>query len=310
MKPKVWHLVVTIVLVGGIGRCEDFDDALARARETAQRHRYAETIEILLPFADSDNPEVKYITAAEIGRAYFHLGRYKPANRAFREAVAIHPEKPETAIYLEASSYLIGDTQQAYLIFEELLRSGAHDLYLAVTLPGSRRFLAEPEVRALLAEYAAPLAVDAREARAMGVRLGESHDVVIERLGAASADPSARTLTAEAGPAVIWAFAFDTQQHLTEIVLFAGNLLDYTPYRIRFAAGIDWTATPAAAIAAWGPPASIHTNTGGNLIVVWDFGTHNLRMTFGEPGNSRPPDLPEGAAMIRSLRLATGPLPP
>ena len=78
----------------------------------------------------------------------------------------------------------------------------------------------------------------------MEVALGETHDAVIERLGAVSADPSARMLTAEAGPAVIWAFAFDAQQHLTEIVLDAGNLLDYTPYRIRFAVGIDWTATP------------------------------------------------------------------
>lgn len=310
MKSRVWHLVAAIILVGAFARCEDFDAALARAREAAQRHHYSETIEILLPFSASDDPEITYITAAEIGRAYFHLGRYTAANRAFREAVALHPERPETAIYLEASSYLTGDTQQAYLIFEELLKGGARDLYLAVTLPGSRQFLAEPEVQTLLATYSAPLEVDVRKARVMGVTLGESHGAVAQRLGAASSDPEARNLTAEAGPAVIWAFTFDAHQRLAEIVLYAGNLLDYTPYRLRFDAGIDWTTTPAAAIAAWGPPTSLSTGTDKGLIAAWDFGTHNLTVNFGEPGASRPPDLPRGAAMIRNLRLATGPLTP
>ena len=54
-----------------------------------------------------------------------------------------------------------------------------------------------------------------------------------------TADPTARTLTAEAGPAVIWAFMFDDVQHLSDIVLYAGNLMEYTPYRLRFAAGLD-----------------------------------------------------------------------
>ncbi len=303
------HIVVMILLVGTIGRCEDFDTALSRARETALHHRFDETIEILLPFAASDDPEIRYITAAEIGRAYFHLGRYEPANRAFREAVAIHPEQPETAIYLEASSYLTGDTKQAYLIFGELLRSGARDLYLAVTLPGSRRFLAEPEVQALLARYAVPLEVDARAATAMGVALGDSHDAVIKHL-AAAADPSARALTAEAGPAVIWAFAFDDFQRLSEVVLYAGNLLEYTPYRMRFAVGIDWTATPAAAIAAWGPPSSMLSGDDRSISMTWDFETHKMTIGFGDPGAARPPDHPQGAAMIRILRLkAAGPAP-
>jgi tetratricopeptide (TPR) repeat protein len=295
-----------IVLVAATGRCEDFDVALARARDNAEQHRFNETIEILLPFAGSDDPEIRYITAAELGRAYFHLGRYEPANRAFREAVAIHPEQPETAIYLEASSYLIGDTKQAYLIFEELLRSGARDLYLAVTLPGSRRFLAEPEVQALLARYAIPLEVDVAGASAMGVALGDAHDAVIKRLAASAGDPSARTLTAEAGPAVIWAFVFDDQQRLSEIVLYAGNLLDFTPYRLRFSSGIDWTATPAAAIAVWGPPSSILSGDNRGVGMTWNFGDHHVTVNFGPGGAARPPDLPEGAAMIRTVRLGTG----
>lgn len=299
------HVVAIIMLAGTIGRCEDFESALSRARESAQRHRFNESIEILLPFGASDDPEIRYITAAELGRAYFHLGQYQPANRAFREAVAIHPEQPETAIYLEASSYLTGDTKQAFLIFEELLRSGARDLYLAVTLPGSRRFLAEPEVQALLARYAVRLEVDVRGATAMGVALGDGRDAVIKHLAATASDPSSRALTAEAGPAVIWAFAFDDSQRLSEIVLYAGNLLEFTPYRLQFAGGIDWTATPAAAIAAWGPPTSILSGEAGGIGMTWDFGSHLVNVNFGPGGAVRPPDHPPGAAMIRTVRLRT-----
>lgn len=310
MKISFLHLAVAVMLVATTGLCEDFDAALELARETAQRHRYEETIEILLPFSSSDDPEVRYVTAAEIGRAYFHLGRYEPANRAFREAVSLHPERPEAAIYLEASSYLTGDSKQAFLIFEELLRSGARDLYLAVTLPGARRFLAEPEVQALLSHFAVPLEVDVREAVSMGVRLGENHDAVVKRLGATAVDPSAGALTAEAGPAVIWAFDFDDHQQLSGISLFAGNLLDYTPYRLQFSAGIDWGATPAAALAAWGLPSSIRSGDDATLTVTWNFETHHLIVVFGEPGAVRPPELPEGAATIRMVRLQTGPAPP
>jgi len=299
-----------ILLFGAVGRCEDFDAALAQAREAAQHHRYAEVIGILQPFASSEDPEIKYITTAEIGRAYFHLGRYQAANRAFREAVAIHPERPETAIYLEASSYLTGETHQAYLIFEEILRSGARDLYLAVSLPGKRRFLAEPEVQALLTKYAVPLEVDVRRTTVMGVSLGDNHDAVIEKLGAPAADPTAEVLTAEAGPAVLWAFAFDSDRNLVDIVLYATHLLDYTPYRLRFAAGIDWTATPAAAVAAWGPPTSTSVDSKAGLSMTWEFEDHHLIVRFGTVGGVRPAEVPEGAATIRSLRLSTGPAPP
>lgn len=303
-------LALAVLMVGSTGLCQDFHDALVRARDLAQRHQYAEAIEILTPFSNSDDLEIRYVTAAEIGRAYFHLGRYLPANRAFREAVGLHPERPETAIYLEATSYLTGDTKQALLIFEELLRGGARDLYLAVTLPGSRRFLAEPKVQALLERYAIPLEVDLREAAIMGVSLGQSHESVIQSLGATAADAQARTLTAEAGPAVIWAFGFDHQQRLSEVVLHAANLLDFTPYRLQFNEQIDWKATPAAAILAWGTPFSITTGDDRRLSMTWDFGDHHAVVDFGDPGATRPQHLPDGAAMIRILRLRQGPPPP
>ena len=171
------------MLVATAGRCVDFDTALAQARETAQRHRYEETIEVLLPFSSSDDPEIRYIAAAEIGRAYFHLGRYEPANRAFREAVALHPERVETA-HTSRPRRTSRETRSRPSYFEDHLRGGARDLYLAVTLPGTRRFLAEPEVQAILARHAVPFEVDVREAVSMGVRLGDSHDAVVKRLGA------------------------------------------------------------------------------------------------------------------------------
>ncbi|MCJ7752973.1 MAG: hypothetical protein MUP13_00270, partial [Thermoanaerobaculales bacterium] len=73
---------------------------------------------------------------------------------------------------------------------------------------------------------------------------------------------------------------------------------------------IDWTATPAAAIAAWGLPSSIRPGNDDNLTVTWSFETHHLTVLFGVPGAVRPPDFPEGAAMIRMVRLQTGPAPP
>ena len=110
---------------------------------------------------------------------------------------------------------------------------------------------------------------------------------------------------------MIWAYDFDDQQKLSGVSLFAGNLLEYTPYRLRFAAGIDWTATPAAAIAAWGLPSSIHRLVDDNLTVTWSFETHHLTVLFGVPGAVRPPDLPEGTAIdIRMVRFQTGPAPP
>jgi tetratricopeptide (TPR) repeat protein len=294
-------IVAALVAVGA--RSDDFESVLDRARTAARGHRYAEAIEILTPYSSSDDLEIRYVVAAEIGRAHFHLGRYEAANRAFREAVTIHPERPETAIYLEATSYLTGDTNQAFLIFEELLRSGAADLYLAVTLPGSRRFLAEPEVRELLHEYAIPLPVDEETASALGVGLGLERRVVLDRLGASLEDAASNSLTAEAGPAVIWAFAFDDQQRLSEIVLHAGHLLDFTPYRLRFSAGVNWSATPASAVAAWGPPAASRSGPEDRLTMSWAFADHDLVVEFGPPEAFRPADLPEGAAMVRIVSL-------
>ncbi len=153
---KILIGILTLLLAtlpSGGSTADDFEAVLERAREAALQHRYNEVIELLTPFNANDEPEIRYITAAEIGRAYFHLGRYREAHRAFREAVRLHPERAETAMYLEATAYLVGEPEQAYAILSEILKSGARDLYLAVTLPGERRFLADPRVHEIIEEF-------------------------------------------------------------------------------------------------------------------------------------------------------------
>ena len=303
---KILTAMLTTLLTTLAGVCPaavGFERALENAREAGLNHRYDEVIEILTPFNASDDPEIRYVTAAEIGRAYFHLGRYGEAHRAFREAVRLRPERAETAIYLEATSYLMGDSGQAYAILREILRSGARDLYLAVTLPGERRFLTDPTVHEIIEEFSVDLMVDIERARVLGVGLGESRSDAVARLDARSSDPEAPALTASAGPALIWAFGFDAEQKLDDILLQAENIIRYTPYRIRFGDTLDWRLTPAAAIAAWGPPSQTAASDNDGFVVSWDLSGHRLTLDFGRPRPPRPLGIQEGAAMLRTVQL-------
>jgi len=304
---KIVHMVAILVAIHPCGNAaaDDLETALERAREAARSHRYVDVIAILTPFNALDDPESRYITAAEIGRALFHLGDYTAADRAFRQAVSLHPERAETAVYLEATSFLLGNRKQAMTIFREILASGAKDLYLAVTLPGERRFLADPEVQSILAEHVVTLDVDVEKARLMGVALGDSRERVAEALSARSSDPTASALTANAGPAFVWAFVFDAEQRLVEVILQAENLFRYTPYRLRFGDEVDWRATPATAIAVWGPPSNMTTGGDGGIAMVWDMPGHQLTLDFAQPRDPRPPEVAEGAAALRSVRLET-----
>lgn len=299
--------VLCALLTCGGAAAEDFDAALERARESARRHRYTEVVEILTPFNLTDDPEIRYVTAAEIGRAYFHLGRYQPAHRAFREAAQIHPERIETALYLEATSYLLGQREQAFMILREILRSGARDLYLAVTLPGERRFLADPEVTALIDEFAVALEVDLDRGALLGIALGDTRERVVEILAAKSSDPTARSLTASAGPFPIWAFNFDTANRLEEILLYPENLVRYTPYRLDLGGELDWRVTPATANAVLGAPVRTATETELGIAITWDIADLELTLDFGQPRPPRPPGIAEGTAMLRALRLRRKP---
>jgi len=295
--------VLCLLLICGSGKAQEIEDALARSREAAENHRYAEVIELMTPFNSAADSEDRYIAAAEIGRAYFHLGQYLPAHRAFETAVRLHPDRVETALYLEATSYLLGDTEQALAIFEEVLRSGGHDLYLAVTLPGERQFLSDPGVLALLEEYAQPLEVDLENGSLLGVKLGEDRAQVAQALSSRSSDPSKQALTASAGPVLIWAFTFDPEQRLDEVVVVAEALYRYTPYRLQLSNGLDWRATPATAVAKLGPPERTETGKETSLTMTWNLPGLVLTLEFGQPLPPRPPWSPEGTATLRSLRL-------
>ena len=300
-RPFLLALLVLLTCVRG--EADDLATSLARAREAAQSHRYSEVIELMTPYNSADDPEVRYIAAAEIGRAHFHLGRYQAAHRAFQEAVRLHPERVETALYLEATSYLIGDKAQALSILREVLRSGARDLYLAVTLPGERRFFSDPEVQDLLEEFAIPLEVDLANGTLLGVALGETRSRVAETLAANSSDPSARGLTASAGPFLIWAFIFDSEQRLTEILVQAEDLFRYTPYRLDFGDGLDWRATPAFATTVLGAPSSTMAEAARGIAMTWELPNLILTLDFAEPRPPRLPGGPEGAAMLRTVRM-------
>ena len=172
-----------------------------------------------------------------------------------------------------------------------------------MTLPGERQFLADPKVHEIVDEFAVILTVDVERARILGVGLGDSRDAAVEALEARSSDPTAPTVTASAGPALIWAFAFDAEQQLHEIVLQADNLYRYTPYRLQFGRGMDWRLTPAAAMAAWGAPSDIASTRDDGMVATWDYPGHRLTIDFGRPRAPQPPGVPEGAAVLRAIRL-------
>jgi tetratricopeptide (TPR) repeat protein len=301
--PSRLTMALSVLLFSGDLAAEDFESALERARQAAINHRYLEVIELLTPFNAVSDPETRYITAAEIGRAQFHLGRYREAHNAFREAVRLRPERAETAIYLEATSYLMGEKEQAYAILREILASGAQDLYLAVTLPGESSFAADAEVQAIIAEFAVPLDVDYERGEIFGLSFGDQRRVAVEKLGIQASVADTRALTASAGPALIWAFVFDDREELVEILLQTENLLRYTPYRLRIKDDLDWRATPAVAISALGPPGLTTPTVDGGITMSWELSGHTLSFNFGVPRRPRPRSITEGTAMLRSIQL-------
>ncbi len=298
---SIWILVALVACK--VHAETEFEFALAQARDAAADHRYAEVIELLTPFNAVTDSETRYVTAAEIGRAYFHLGRYHEAHRAFRQAVRLRPERAETAIYFEATSYLVGDKDQAYAILREILKSGARDLYLALTLPGERQFASEPEVHSIVSEFVIPLELDVGRGRILDVSLGDRREDAVNRLKARSSSPEAPVLTAHAGPALIWAFLFDGDQRLDEVLLQAENLLRYTPYRLQFDDGLGWQTTPAAAIAVWGPPDETTPSVDDGITMTWKKPHCLVVLDFGRPRRPRPPFASEGAAMLRTVQL-------
>jgi tetratricopeptide (TPR) repeat protein len=239
----------------------------------------------------------RYAVAAELGRAWFHLGDYSTAYAFLARAAALEPRRIETALYLEASAFLTGRRRQALAIFEEVVRSGAPDLYLAVTLPGERSFLADPEVR-----HARPISMSLHHGTFEGIRPGQQRRSVEDALGVRSPDPSSPTLVARAGPEMIWAFRFSQAGTLEEIAVRAELLLRYTPYRLRFAGGLDWSLGPEQAIAELGPAGST-TTAEGSLALAWDLPDLSLSLVFGRPTGPVPPTLGGDHLVLQLVRI-------
>jgi tetratricopeptide (TPR) repeat protein len=278
----------------------DFDSTVATVQQLVLNHRYREVLDLLEPLEEqTENRETRYIIAAELGRAYFHLGEYPEAHLHLRHAVTIHPERIETALYLEATSYLLGDRAQALEILRALLRSDARDLYLAVTLPGERQFLADPEVWQLLEEHAIDVEIDIARGRIGSVALGEDRRTVARALGAPD-DASQGSLTARAGPRPIWWYGFSEADQLTEVVLYNENMAKYSRYRLRIG-NLGWRATPAALTAALGPADSL--NAGDGITMGWRLPELTLEVAFGHPRAPRPPLVGEHVAMMLLVRV-------
>jgi tetratricopeptide (TPR) repeat protein len=297
-----------MAMLGEPAAAVTFEQAISAARQAAARHRYGEVIELLSGLEDAANdPESRYIVAAELGRAYFHLGRYPEAHVRFREAASIHPDRAETALYLQASAYLVGDVDQALLVFRALLGSGARDLYLAVTLPGERRFLADERVWAILESRRISMGLDLEVGRVLGLKLGDPRSKVAATLGSSPSTAEGASLTAEAGPHLVWGFSFDDRDRLREVVIHVENLVKYTPYRLGFGAS-DWRTTPAELTAALGPTSATATDIDHVLVMSWERDDLAIWAAFGHPRAPRPPGLTPGVAMLRLIRLtrATG----
>jgi tetratricopeptide (TPR) repeat protein len=281
---------------------QDFQAALDHARQLAEEHRYQDVIDVLGAFDDLEDPEARYVVAAELGRAHFHLGDYEAADAAFREAVVLRPQRAETALYLQATSYLTGNRAQAYAIFREIIASGATDLYLAVNLPGERLFLADPEVWSILNELARTVNVDVDRGALLEVEMGMPRTEVLRRLGAPPG-PVGEALTARAGPYLSWVFAFDEADALTQIMLHNEHLYRYTPYRLQFSDQLDWQATPAAATRTFGAPVSTSRSDDEIVIMVWERDRVRLTFEFAQPRSPTPPGLAVDEPVLRVVRM-------
>lgn len=281
---------------------QDLEGALEQTRELVQEHRYQDVIDLLAPFAELDDAEDRYVVMAETGRAYFHLGDYPAADIAFREAVRLRPQRVETALYLEASSYLVGEREQAYAIFREVIKSGATDLHLAVTLPGERLFMADPEVWSILDEFGTTVAIDVDRGSVLEVELGMPREETERRLGSGSADTNT-ALTARAGPYLTWVFGFDENGSLGQIMLHNEHLYRYTPYRLQLMDGLDWRATPASATSALGAPESTTATEDGLVLMIWQRENVKLTLDFAPPRRPAPPGFEPGKPALRIVRM-------
>ncbi|MCP4896723.1 MAG: tetratricopeptide repeat protein [bacterium] len=305
------QVLVALVLVGVLAphgfadNCEGLESALAEASDLVDQHRFPQIVSILRPFETcSSDGDLHYALHAELGRAYFHLARYNEAYAMLREAVTSRPQHVETAIYLQACLFIGGNRDDALLIFEQLLRAGAIDLYKSVTLPGERLFLADPDVWELIEKYAQLLPISFGEGTFRGVSLGSERADVTRLLGVEASEADQPLLTARAGPKVIWAFAFDQADRLKSITIDAERLLKYTPYRLQFDHGLSWRVTVEGMTSALGAADKSEILENGDFMLNWNFSDYRLRLVFGLPLAPRPPSIPEDMQMLKVVEFS------
>jgi hypothetical protein len=308
MGRRLVSLTVAFIVCSGIpAPARTVPETLETVRSLVVEHRFQEAVDLLEPlWRTNENRETRYVLAAELGRAHFHLGNYRTAHDYLRQAVILHPERIESALYLLATSYVLGNHDQALSILQEVLRSGARDLYLAVTLPGERSFLADPAVWAVLEQHSVPLDVEAAEGSVGSVRLGQQRSQVVSALGIPTGVTSKAEVSARAGPYAIWSFAFDEHDTLVGITLSIENIVKYTPYRPHIG-GLEWRTTVAELLATLGPPATTRSLGEDLLEMTFLEGSTKVSMVFGQPRPPRPPAAPADAAMLLVVQLASVP---
>jgi len=214
-------LAVGSTLAGQPAGAEEARTAvLDRAGELAEHHRYQEVVELLEPVLDSPEGALEASAVAfELGRAYFHLGRYDRAYAAFsRVQDPDHFEGGVVLPYLEASAYLLERKEEALTILERLLASGRTDLELAVTLPGERAFLQDPDVWRLLDRYARGLDVSVVGGTVMGISLGDPRPQAEPVFGEI---PTRLDGGDSAAPRTVFEPSWDDTNHLVGIRLHA-----------------------------------------------------------------------------------------
>ena len=291
-------VALSVTMWAGVCSAATPAETLEKARSLVAGNHYPEALAMLEPLIAEDlGDPISWEIAAETGRAAFHLGQYHKAHELLQRVVQARPVVMEPALYLEATSYLLGDQHQAFAIFEAILQSGTQDLYLAVTLPGEERFLDEPKIQELLEQYAQPLVVRPASAMVQGVRLGQKRSIIADDLGIV-APPGEAILTARAGPFLTWVFSFDQDDHLAEVVLDAEHLRRYTPFSLDLSQGISWTSTPITCITSLGGKHRSTTTADGSLILTWDFSETSLDLVFSRPDTDQ-----HGAAVLEMIRM-------
>jgi len=309
----VWLAVAGLLaLAGGAAAQESLKPVLKRASGLAQAKDYQKVIDLLLPLEASRIPDepTRFKLRAELGRAFFHMGRYEEAYHYFRAALDLQPYQMEIGVYLEAAAWATGRKEMALQLFAAILAGGARDLYLAVTLPGETSFLADPGVWSILARYRLPLRLDLKHGSFGEVTLGDTRSTVLSAFNIPKTAGAKAVVMARAGPKVLWILHFDSEDRLDRILLHLQHILRYSPYDLRSALGLDWRSAPAQALKELGPAASSSTQAGGERILSWAFPGVETTLEFGSVPEPRPPSVPhpaESLLIVDMRRRAAGP---